>query len=387
MAERATEDHPRLAGAAERTRRPWIDNLKVLLITAIIAIHAVLSYAGTVEVWTYTEFREVTLHPITEAALIVVVAPFGFFMIALLFLVAGLLTPGSVARKGVRRFTADRLLRLGVPFLVFVLLLEPTLTYLLEHPLGDAPGSWAEEYLGAEQSLDTGPLWFVGVLLIYSLVYAGWVALRPARPHRPITMRLLVLLMVGVTVASFLVRLVYPYGSEAGRSDLQFWEWPACMAAFGLGVVAWQQGWSNRVPPGLRRRCRSVTLVALVAMVALLAGAGLTDRVDDLFGGCNALALLFAVIEAPLTLCGPIWLLGMAQLRLDRHYRGDEVLNRTCYAAFIVQGFVLIGLAYALRAVAAPAEVKALVVATGGVTGSYGLAWLLLRIPGVGRVL
>lgn len=88
-----------------------------------------------------------------------------------------------------------------------------------------------------------------------------------------------------------------------------------------------------------------------------------------------------------MTLCGPIWLLGMAQLRLDRHYRGDEVLNRTCYAAFIVQGFVLIGLAYALRAVAAPAEVKALVVATGGVTGSYGLAWLLLRIPGVGRVL
>ncbi len=389
MADRATEDHLPLAGGVERTRRPWLDNLKVLLITAIIAIHGVLSYASTVEVWTYTEFREVTLNPITEAVLIVLVAPFGFFLIALLFLVAGLLTPGSIARKGVRRFAVDRLLRLGVPFLVFVFLLEPTLTYLLEHPLGDAPGSWTEEYLGAEKSLDTGPLWFVGVLLIYSLAYAAWVTVRRGRPrsHPPITMRLMVAVMGSVAAASFLVRLIYPYGSEAGRSDLQFWEWPACMAAFGLGVVAWQQGWLDRVPGGLRRRCRSVTLVALLAMVALLAGAGLTDRVDDLFGGWNPLALLFALIEAPLTICGPIWLLGVAQLRLDRRYRGDELLNRTCYAAFIVQGFVLIGLAYALRAVAAPAEVKALVVAAGGVAGSYGLAWLLLHIPGVGRVL
>jgi hypothetical protein len=117
----------------------------------IIAIHGVLSYAGALEVWTYSPFREVPLYPVTEAVLFVVVAPIGFLMIPVLFLVAGLLTPGSVQRKGVRRFVADRLLRLGVPFLVFVFLLEPTLTYALEHSLCDAPGSWIEEYLGVKE--------------------------------------------------------------------------------------------------------------------------------------------------------------------------------------------------------------------------------------------
>lgn len=77
----------------------------------------------------------------------------------------------------------------------------------------------------------------------------------------------------------------------------------------------------------------------------------------------------------------------MAQRRLDRNYRGDAVLNRICYAAFIVQGFVLIGLAAALRSMPAPAELKALIVMTGGVAGSFGLAWLLVRVPGLRRVL
>ena len=76
------------AGPGPSTGRwTYLDNLKVLLIAAIIAMHAVLSYS-TVEVWTYTAMREVTLNPVVEAVLFVAVIPFGLFLIALLFLVA-----------------------------------------------------------------------------------------------------------------------------------------------------------------------------------------------------------------------------------------------------------------------------------------------------------
>jgi hypothetical protein len=81
-----------------------LDNLKVLLIAAIIAIHAILGYASWVEVWTYTELREVTLTPATQVVMFVLVSPFGFFLIALLFLVAGLLTGPSLERKGTARY-------------------------------------------------------------------------------------------------------------------------------------------------------------------------------------------------------------------------------------------------------------------------------------------
>lgn len=104
----------------------------------------------------------------------------------MLFLVAGLLTRPSVDRKGPGRFAADRLLRLGVPFVVFALLLWPLLEYALLRWLANAPE--LGEYLRAEGSLDTGVLWLVGALLVFSLTYAGWVAFRrragALRPRR-----------------------------------------------------------------------------------------------------------------------------------------------------------------------------------------------------------
>jgi hypothetical protein len=52
----------------------------------------------------------------------------------------------------------------------------------------------------------------------------------------------------------------------------------------------------------------------------------------------------------------------------------------------MVQGIVLIGLAVAVRPIPVVAEVKALVVAGGGVAASFALAWLLIsRVPGIPR--
>ena len=378
------------------TRQPYLDNLKVVLITAIIAIHAILGYASTVEVWTYTELREVTLAPATEFVVFVLVSPFGFFLIALLFLVAGLLTPSSLERKGTGRFVGDRLLRLGVPFVVYVLVIQPTLTYALEHPLGDAPGSYLAEYMGAERRLDTGPLWFVGVLLVFSVGYAGWDAWdfrrHPTRSSglgtRPISFRALVLSALVVAPASFSVRLVYPYGSESGFTDLNFWEWPACIAVFALGINASRHGWVTAVPDRLVRQCRILTLFAVLVMATLLLIVGLVDAVDHAMGGLHWAAVAFAVVDAILTIFGSVWLLSVAQHRLDRRYRWGPLLSRSAYGAFILQTLFLLGFAVALRPLGLPAEAKALVVALGGVTCSFAAAWLLIsRVPGASRVI
>jgi fucose 4-O-acetylase-like acetyltransferase len=374
-------------------RRSYLDNLKVVLIAAIIAIHAILGYASTVEVWTYTELREVTLAPATETVLFVFVSPFAFFLIALLFLTAGLLTPTSRERKGTRRFVSDRLLRLGVPFVAYVLLVQPTLTYALEHPLGDASGSYWAEYLGAERRLDTGPLWFVGVLLIFSLCYAGWQAWRRPlhsddRRTHPISLRTLLLVAAMVAPASIIVRLVYPYGSESGFTDLNLWEWPACIAVFALGIAAARHGWLTAVPARLARQCRDLTLLGALAMTTLLMIVGFRNAVDDAMGGWHWAAVAFAAIEAVLTVFGAVWLLSVAQRRLRRRYRWGPLLSRSAYGAFMLQTPFLLGIALALRPLMLPGEAKALLVAVGAVTCSFAAAWLLIsHVPGISRIL
>ncbi|HSJ46897.1 MAG TPA: acyltransferase family protein [Euzebyales bacterium] len=371
-----------------------MDNLKVILIAAIIAGHAVGSYTS-MELWAYADVREATLSPVTEAVLLAVVMPFGVFMIPLLFLIAGLLTPPSLERKGTGVYVRDRLVRLGVPFAVFSLVVWPALLYALYRPLGNAPGSYLAELVGtSEEALDTGYLWFVGDLLVFSLAYAAWVRLRHGRAEWgrqvDIGARHLLVLAAAVGVATFLVRLVFPFDSQK-YVDLNLYQWPECVALFALGVATARSGWLTAVPERLRRQSRTATLVAAGGFAVFVAwgavGGGLAQGVW--MGGRHVEALIFAALESALAVFGSVWLLGVAQQRLDSPLRwAGPVVSRSAYGAFIVQGLVLIGLAVALRPLPLAAEVKALVVACGGVMGSFGLAWLLItRVPGMARML
>lgn len=379
-------------------RQRSIDNLKVILIGLIIAIHGVVGYVGYDQFWSYADVQEVTLLPATESILFVLIVPFALFMIALLFLIAGLLSRRSLDRKGPGRFAADRLLRLGMPFVVFTVGVWPALMYALYHPFGLAPGSYWAEFLDESGHIDTGPMWFVGVLLIFSLAYAGLVALRPrtrqaggepqrgAGGHAISAVRLLSI-AGAVATTTFLVRLVFPFASE-DVTDLNLWEWPACIALFALGVAASRDGWLAAVPQKLTRQCRLITLSTAGAMAAsgiLWMQLGL---LDEIFGGWNWTALHFTALESTLTVFGSVWLLGAAHRHLDRRLPLGGVLSRSSYAAFLVQGVVLIGAALALRPVPVTAEIKALAVAAVGVAGSFALGWLLIsRVPGIARVL
>jgi hypothetical protein len=307
--------------------------------------------------------------------------------------VAGLLTGPSLERKGTARYLGDRMLRLGLPFIVYVLLVQPMLDYALEHRVGNARGSYWDAYVIADQQLDTGPLWFVGVLLVFSVAYAACDGIRrglgSVRGSRhPITVGHLLLAAAVVAPASFAIRLVYPYGGESGFTDLNLWEWPACIAAFILGVRGSHEGWLTAVPERLARQCRNGTLLGTVAMAALLTVVGILDAIDDAMGGWNALAMAFAATESVLTIFGSVWLLGVAQRRLCWRHRYGAVLSRSAYGAFILQAVFLLGFAVALRPVALPAEVKAVVVAVASVGCSFAAAWLMIsRVPGMSRAL
>jgi hypothetical protein len=99
--------------------------------------------------------------------------------------------------------------------------------------------------------------------------------------------------------------------------------------------------------------------------------------------------LVFAALENALAVFGPVWLLAVAQRRLNRRLRWvTPAARRSAYGAFILQSVVLIGLAMAMRPLPLPAEAKAVLLAAAGLAGSFGIAWLLIsRVPGIARIL
>jgi hypothetical protein len=90
-----------------------------------------------------------------------------------MFFLSGLFVWPSLVRKGARKFLSDRLLRLGVPFLIGVYVLIPLAHYPV-YAVSVANPSWTE-FPSAWLSLPlwpSGPLWFLWFLLMLNIMAA-----------------------------------------------------------------------------------------------------------------------------------------------------------------------------------------------------------------------
>ncbi|MET8763329.1 acyltransferase [Lentzea sp. NPDC004782] len=371
--DRATSDQP-------RTRQPAVDDLKTVLVAWVIGGHALLGYSA-VGGWPYDEVRETTLTPQVELALMAALGPSGLFFMGTFFFLAGLFTPGSLHRRGPRRFARERTVRLGVPFVVSAVVLWPASMLLAYRSAGHDVGYWWV-LTQRDHVLDSGSLWFAEVLLLFSLGYAAWARYG----HRLPVWRdhWLPVAVVVIAVTTFLVRLAFP--ARSGQpGDLHLWQWPQLAGMFVLGLLAADTGIVGRVPEALARRSKSITaavlvLIAVVALGVIVVRGGMPD-VTPFLGGPHWQALALAVAEAVLVVFGSVALLGVAQ-RLPGRWRLSRSTRRAAFAAFVLQGPVLVATSVALRPLALPAEAKALVAAVVGIVASFGIGHVLVtRTP------
>ncbi len=371
-------------------RLAHVDNLRSLLIAWIIAGHALLGYTA-IGGWPYDEVNETTFAPRSELVLAALLGPSALFVIGTFFFLGGLFAEPAMARKGPTRFAADRLLRLGVPFVAFAGLLWPLFMWFAYRAAGYHVSYWWA-FTHRQPFLDSGPLWFAEVLLYVSLGYAVWIAMRgrpgPAPLRRPLGGAYLAVLSVAVAASSFGVRLWFPARSTQ-ILDLHLWQWPQCVAMFGLGVVAGRHGWRGMVPQRLYRGCGYAVAVTLAVVPVVAVGLGVSNVADDagpFLGGWHWQALLLACVEANLVVAGSVWLLGLTQRRWASGGALSARCGRASYAAFVLQVPVLLTLAIAARGLAWPAEAKAFAVAALGVPACFWLGSLMVRTK-VGRIL
>jgi hypothetical protein len=400
-----------------------LDTLKSVLIAWIIGGHALLGYSA-LGGWEYEEVREVTFRPRLEFVLTAALGPSALVVIGAFFFLAGLFVPGALARRGPRGFVLDRAVRLGLPYLVYAVLLWPLLLWLMYLATGHRlpPG----RLLGDGHALlDSGPLWFVGVLLLFSVAYAalaghsgwraghsgwragrtgwragrtgwragrfGWRAADTVRREPSPRLRgwHVVTLAAGIAVLTFVVRIWLPAnGPEPVAWHL--WQWPQCAAMFGLGIALARGDLARHVPDELRRACGLTALLAVMVALSVAVLGGVAELGDDtgrFLGGWSWQALGPAAFEGILVVTGSVWLLGAAQRRFTAPSRITAACNRSAYAAYLLQAPVLLGFAIAARTLPAPAEIKAVLVAATSIAACFGLGWLLVNRTRMGQIL
>jgi glucans biosynthesis protein C len=388
--------------APSGARLAWIDNIRWTMIAMVVLMHTCVTYSGMGS-WFYNETLQ---QDIASTLVFSIYQTFAqaFFM-GLLFFLAGTLVPKAYDRKGFLRFVGDRAVRLGVPSLVFMLLLNPLANVIRE--IGTGVGfSWAAflpwyrgfvlsgDFLGA-----SGPLWFAVALLIFSLVYAvvRLVAdmVRRGAPRQPeaaartITGRAVTIAVLAFTaiiaVLAFAIRLVQPIGTSVANMQLGYFA--SYVVLFVAGLFAARRGLLERIPakPGRTWFWLSIA-IGLPLWAGLLVGGGALDGNQAVFmGGLHWQAAGFALWESFFCVAFSLGLLVLYRERANVANRVTGLLSYTGFGAYTFHAPILVGVSMLFIAVTMHPLAKTLVVASTAWVFSVAFAWVVRKIPVVGR--
>ncbi len=373
----------RSAGA----RLVYLDNLKWVLIAGVIVSHAATAY-GAIGGWLYVE---PTLNPLTKSAFSVLTEIGDMFALGTFMLVAGLLTPRALGRKGFGRFVRDRLLRLGVPFVATVVVVTPLLVWLIVAVTG-YPLTLGEYVQYQLRWLDPGPMWFVGVLLLFTLCYVVWRQVRPATRSdgEPLRMRHLLVAASLIAALSFLVRLVFPVGSIQPL-QAQIWHWPQLAVLFAFGVLAGERGWLVARPAALIRRvCWVAVPAALVVLFSTVVATGADlssgSSLALYAGGWHWQSVITSGVEGVVAVAASLALIDLFRQVGTWHGPLASALGLDSYSAYFLQLPVLVALELALRVFGWPGrgfgwpgEVKLALSAPAAIAVCFALAWAIRR--------
>ncbi|MGP0061881.1 MAG: acyltransferase family protein [Beijerinckiaceae bacterium] len=389
-------------------RNAGLDALRAVLTLLVLFHHSALTY-GAIGGWYYHEVQPDGT-PSAELLKVFCAVNQAYFM-GLFFLIAGYLTPAAVARNGAWAYLTERTLRLGVPLLVFSLVIGPMAIALAASV---TPASVAVVQSTQGQSFgvkllfyfhlgvfNCGPLWFAAALLIFSVAFLALQGLASRVPAIGRSMAAprafpsnfaLAAAALATGAAAFALRLNWPldaqsFGAEFGYFSTSLGFFASYIVLFAAGCMGASAHWLNAVPDKQRRLWLIVALCALpVLPVASALKLHMPTLQGNLNGGWNIQAAVYAFWE-PFVAWGLILALLQA---FERRFASLgpiwSALARRAYAIYIIHPLVLVAIALAWRNVEAPHLVKFAITGTATCLACFWLAGLLLRAPWIRKV-
>jgi len=377
--------------SAPAARLPWIDHVRTFMIVLVVNMHACVT-ASHVGDWYVLAEPEPPMA--VKVWFILWQGHLQAFFMGLLFFLAGCFAENSLARRGTGAFLLERGRRLGLPALLYMLVLHPFILLGLNpwHAKFPPLADYYPHYLASGRFLSSsGPLWFALALLIFCAALAAWRRWRPsppAVPAPPPDVRTLWLFGLGLAGATFAIRLVQPIGTHVLNFQLCFF--PQYIAAFAVGLVAARHGWLAALATSpTARRAGWLALVGgpLVLAGVMVAGGPILDGHNPYFGGWTPQALGLAFWEQFAGLGLALGVLSWFSRRLDRSSPLLTWLGDRAFAVYVFHPPVLIALTMVFRSAGLNPFALAAGLTVTTLATTYAVADLARRIPGLRAIL
>jgi peptidoglycan/LPS O-acetylase OafA/YrhL len=313
------------------------------------------------------------------------------FLMPLMFFLSGLFVWGSLQRKGRLVFFRDRMIRLGIPFIVMVILAPITYyTSYLQTRSSAGPLSFWQQWMSLGD-WPTGPAWFLWLLLAFDIVVIALSLLTRGRSDFPDKIPSAVMgrpgtffwLLVVISAVSYIpmTALYDPYFSwwRWGPFSFQTARVFLYLVYFLVGVTLGMYGTRRTflAPSSILARRWYIWVAAALAaflanIVSTLARANETLVAVSLLLFCAAACFAFLAIFLKFAV---------------NPSRVLDSLFRNSYGIYVIHYVVVSWVLYAILKTTLPAIAKGSIVFLCSLAFCWGTISLIRRVPSVARVI
>lgn len=364
----------------------YLDHLRVVLTVLVLLHHTAITY-GADGSWVIKDVETTDL-TVTAIVLTLFTAINQSFFMGLFFFLSGYFTPASFDRKGAVLFLKDRVIRLGIPLLVYTLLIGPFIQYIVNFSGEMSILQFYKNEIISFHSINIGPLWFVEALLIFSVFYCVFRIFSLDKNQKQVLFpsgKALLSIAIGLGVTAFIIRLFWPTGKDV--LGLQFGYFPSYILLFVAGILAFRNKWLDSISLKIVKRWRWISIIAIPVLPIVLIATGALDGKMNVSGGLNIQAFSYAIWEPFVCIGICLSLLISFNQWFNFSTKLWRNLSESAYTLFIIHPLVLVTLSLLLKGTGLEPFIKFLIVGVSGPVIGFVISNWICRLPGAKRVL
>lgn len=346
---------------AQKERLLFIDNLRLLVIVLVVVVHISVTYSGLGS-WFYLEGA--ALSPAQTIGFNFFQSMIQCFVMGLLFLIAGYFVPQSYNKKGYQKFIHDRAVRLGIPALIYLLIINPFVIYF---ELGGYAGIYldfghyyAVGYLGNLGFLSgPGPIWFLVVLLFFTVIYAA-VPKREPKKKKELALKKKNIWLLILIVASFTFAIRLGAADGINYYNFLLGYFGQYIPLFIVGILSWRNGLFAKITyaSGKRWLVCGIVIGSLSWMLLMGVTGGWMGKTSALYGGLTWQSAAYSLWESAVAIALDIGLIVVFREKLNRQSKFIKTLSDNSFAVYVFHTPIIIGAALLLRTLALPPAAK-----------------------------
>jgi len=379
--------------------------LKGFLIIMMIAFHSLMAY----NIFLPQQYPSLLTKPylwmispiidtVRNQCFSIYVIYFNTFAMALFFFISGLFVWKSIKRKGGGSFFKDRMLRLGLPFIIITFFFSP-LSYYPSYLVSTTAPSLSEFckiWLSLE-NWSAGPVWFIWLLMAFDVIALSiYFIIRKFRAKSAVMVTSILrhpIAVFGILVvlsASVYIPMLIIFGPFHWASSGPFTFQTCRLLHYGtyfiLGTIIGAYGIDEGLLEADGRLAKSWPCWLILSAVTFVIYLAIFRKIATFFDFTLAEKIFLGIISVITCAFASFAFLSLFTRFARKQNRIFDSIARNAYGMFLVHYGFVSWFQYSLLGLPLSAAAKGSIVILFAVVLSWGTVSILLRIPAVARI-